>query len=168
MSDKPALVPKYLLQKIFPKDCLGLVDTTNSGTPDALLIEGINILAPFSMPKTINLGRYSVENVEKFGTVTIDGVKMTLSSETILSKVFLAIGVKLFTLEEILLGKAAGRQIPMGESIKLIVKLSSFPGIQMKPGKHQISLAFNFNEGEPFLFNLERELKAERMHLTLD
>ncbi len=168
MSDKPALVPKYLLQKIFPKDCLGLVDTTNSGTPDALLIEGINILAPFSMPKTIDLGRYSVENVEKFGTVTIDGVKMTLSSETILAKVYLAIGEKLYTLEEILQGKAAGRAIPMGESIKLIVKLSSFKGLELKPGKHQISLAFNFGEGEPFLFSLERELRPNRMHLTLD
>jgi hypothetical protein len=168
MPDKPQLVPKYLLQKIFPKDCLGLVDIANTGTQDALLIEGINILAPFSMPKTINLGKYSVENVEKYGTVTIDGVKMTLSSETILSKVYLAIGEKLFTLDDILQGKAAGRGIPMGESIKLIVKLSSFQGLKMQPGKHQISLAFKFSDGEPFLFTLDRELKADRMHLTLD
>lgn len=168
MPEKPTFVPTQLLQKIFPKNCLGLVDSGKTGVPDALLIEGINILAPFSMPKTINLGRYSVENVEKFGTVTIDGVKMTLSSETILSKVFLALGEKLFTLEEILLGKAAGKEIMMGGSIKLLIKLSSFSGLQLKPGKHQISIAFNFSDGEPFLFSLERELKAERMHLTID
>ena len=168
MSGKPPFFPKYLLQKIFPKDCLGLVDTSNSGTPDALLIEGINILAPFQMPKNINLGKYTVENVEKYGTVTLDGVKMNLSSETILSNVYLAIGTQLFSLEEILQGKAAGRQIPIGGSIKLIIKLSSFPGIHLTPGNHQINFSINFGEGDPFFFSIERELKAGRMHLTLD
>jgi hypothetical protein len=164
-----AFAPIYMLKRIFPQDCLGLVDISGNGTPDALLIEGINILMPISMPKTMNLGNYTIDDVEKFGSVTIDGVKMNLDSQTILSDVFLFIGGELYSLGDLFQGKAAGKKIAMGDRIKLVVKLDSFAGLQTEAGVHKIAIEFDSGSSEtPFSFAMERELLPEKMNLTLE
>ena len=138
--------PKFLIKKIFPpKKCVKTVDTEGDGKADALIIEAINVIQPFTVPETIDLGEFDMNDFDlsEYALVLLDDEPIDISKDLVDSN-FVQENVKIFhkgeefSLEDLLEGKAGGRLIAVGDPLKILLKLEKKYLNQLGKGKHTL------------------------------
>lgn len=139
-------LPPYLIKKIFPpKECVTLVDTTDDGQPDSILLSAINWIMPFSIPDTIDLGDFDLKSADlsEYGRVLIDGeplemydIKYLINNASVYFQ-----GIK-YTFGTIINGAAAGKTIAVGDKLHILLKIKQEEIDKLKDalGKHELKI----------------------------
>ena len=168
---------KVLIKKIFPpKKSVFTVDTTGDGTIDSLQIKAINVVVPFTIPKKIEYGDFSLENFDfnefnfsDYGKMKLDDIEISISKRDVYQQVIQE-GISIyhkgepFKLSDILEGKMSGRTIAMGDSISILIKLESGDLQKLTEGKHIFTI-----EGEKIpKLDIHFELNNKNMNLKFD
>ncbi len=135
-------VPKSIIKKVFPpKKCVSI----KGG--NVIEITGINVIQPFSLPKEINIGDRDIKSIDpsQYLDLYLDGEQVNISKEAvnfgeIINSMKLNIKGGSFSVEDILQGKAGGKNVAMGDNFSIDIKMpESFMG-KLTPGKHDLKI----------------------------
>jgi hypothetical protein len=161
---------KVLIKKIFPpKKCVFTVDTNGDGDADAILIKALNVIMPFEVPETIELGGFNSENFDlkkfelsDYGKFYLDDEAINVSSKEFeidkLKEHFLIYhGGECFKIDDIINGKLAGRLIAVGDSFDILISLEKEALKRFTLGKHKFTLESELVPKFEFNFELTQE-----------
>ncbi len=158
--------PKYLLKRIFPNDCMATLDTTGDGRADVLQIQGTNVLSPFKMPETVDLGDLDIDKIDQIATLMWDGTRVPFTKGDLFANLSLWIQGTEYSIKDILEGKAKGVTIALGHKITLHFRFQAVPDI--KPGPHTLRIEWNDGRGDPTVLDFDRDIPLERIGVPFD
>ena len=166
-------LPKFLIKKIFPpKKSVFTVDTSGDGKADSLQVKALNMIQPFTIPESINLGEFNINDFDlsEYAQIKLDEEPIELSKDVVNINIIRE-RFKIyhkgtgFTIEEILSGKAGGRMIAVGDSLSVLIKLDDGDLQKLTEGTHTFSIeAENFPKIE-IGFELTKKNMNQKLEL---
>lgn len=141
-------LPAFLIKKIFPpKKVAATVDTTGDGKADALRIKALNMIQPFTIPETVELGDFDINDFDlsDYGEILLDDEPLDISKDNV-NMNFVRDNITIYhkgdayTIEDILAGKAGGKTIAMGDALTIILKLEDQYLAELTEGKHTVTI----------------------------
>ncbi len=165
-------LPPFLIKKIFPPGkSVFTVDSDGDGKVDSLLIKALNLIAPFTIPKKIELGQFDINNFDlsEHATISLDGKpinvsKSNLNLNVLQDRVKIILRKKIFSVQDILGNKAGGLMVAMGDTISILFKLSETDAEKLIEGEHTFSVEAKKIPKLEITF----ELTPETMNVKLD
>ncbi|MHA1439128.1 MAG: hypothetical protein ACTSPD_16275 [Promethearchaeota archaeon] len=140
-------LPPFLIKKIFPpKKAVSTIDTTGDGKADSIQIRAINVIQPFTIPESIDLGDFDINDFDlsEYGEILLDGESINLSKENVNFNTFKNVKIfhkdRYYSIEDILSGAAAGKVIALGDSLTIFMKLPDKALEKLTEGKHTITI----------------------------